>query len=97
MMFNQLYKIITAFTLLSLPMANYGQVPNFGSLARFVPFTTSGAVGNTGVSNITGNIGANVGAITGFGTPNVVNGTIYNADAVTASKKARSCLFGCSS
>ena len=83
-MFRKLSKIIAALALLIIPFANYGQVPNFGSLAKFALFTTSGAVGNTAVSNITGNIGANAGAITGFGAPSNVNGTIYNADGVTA-------------
>jgi hypothetical protein len=57
--------------------------PDLGSVAGFALFTIAGAVGNTGISNITGNIGANVGAITGFGT-STVTGVTYNADAVTA-------------
>ena len=84
MIFHKLPKIIVIFALLVMPFANYAQVPNFGSLGKFALFTTAGAVGNTAVSNITGNIGANVGAITGFGAPTNVNGTIYNADGVTA-------------
>ncbi|MGF7039692.1 ice-binding family protein [Mucilaginibacter lappiensis] len=58
-------------------------VPDLGSAAGFALFTVAGAVGNTGISNITGNIGANVGAITGFGT-SIVTGAIYNANSVTA-------------
>ena len=56
-------------------------VPQLGTAANFVLFTVNGAVGNTGVSNITGNVGANIGAVTGFAG---LNGTIYNNDAVTA-------------
>jgi len=37
-------------------------------------------VGNTGISQITGNVGTNSGAITGFGN---VNGVMHNADAAT--------------
>jgi len=56
-------------------------VPQLGTATNFVLFTVNGAVGNTGVSSITGNVGANIGAITGFGG---LNGTIYNNDPVTA-------------
>jgi formylmethanofuran dehydrogenase subunit C len=47
-------------------------------------FTSAGAVGNTGSSNVTGNIGTNTGAITGFGTA-TVNGTIYPPGASASS------------
>ena len=57
--------------------------PNFGSAASFALFTTTEAVGNTGISNITGNIGTNSGAITGFGT-STVTGSIYNNNSITA-------------
>jgi hypothetical protein len=57
-------------------------LPQLGSLTDFTLFTTAGAVGNTGVSNITGNIGTNVGAITGFET-STINGTKFINDAVT--------------
>jgi len=57
--------------------------PNFGSAASFALFTTTEAVGNTGISNITGNIGTNSGAITGFGT-SIVTGSIYNNNSITA-------------
>lgn len=39
---------------------------NLGLLSNFVAFTGTGAVGNTGSTTITGNIGSNNGAITGF-------------------------------
>ncbi|WP_395066244.1 ice-binding family protein [Flavobacterium sp.] len=39
---------------------------NLGLLTDFVAFTGTGAVGNTGNTTITGNIGSNNGAITGF-------------------------------
>ena len=75
--------IVTIFTLFSFSNINIAQVPNFGSAAGFVLFTINGAVTNTGVSHITGNIGTNSGLITGFGT-STVTGNINNADAVTA-------------
>jgi len=48
-----------------------------GILSTFAMFTSIGAVGNTGSSNITGDTGTNDGAITGFSTA-TVNGTIYD-------------------
>lgn len=56
---------------------------NLGTAAGFTLFTSSGAVDNTGISNINGNIGTNLGAVTGFGT-STVTGSIYIADAVTS-------------
>ena len=47
-------------------------------------FTGVGAVANTGVSTITGNVGSNAGAIAGFGAPSVLNGVIENSNSVTA-------------
>jgi hypothetical protein len=58
--------------------------PNLGSISNFVLFTSAGAVANTGTSIITGNVGANVGAISGFEAPSVINGTVENANAITA-------------
>jgi hypothetical protein len=63
--------------------AAYAQIPDLASAASFVLFTTNGQVGNTGLSQITGDIGADVGAIVGFETA-TVNGNIYAANAVTA-------------
>ena len=49
---------------------------NFGILSSFSMFTSNGGIGNTGSSTITGDIGTNLGAITGFET-STINGTIY--------------------
>ena len=73
--------IITVITLLSFPSINFGQAPNLGTAANFVLFSSVGAVGNTGISQISGNVGTNSGAITGFAN---VNGVMHNADATTA-------------
>ncbi len=48
-----------------------------GVLETFALFTANGAVANTGTSTINGNIGTNLGAISGYGLPTVVNGNIY--------------------
>ncbi len=73
--------IAVTIILFYFPNLNFAQAPNLGTAADFVLFTTTGAVGNTGVSQVTGNIGTNNGAITGFGN---VNGKLHNTDAVTA-------------
>jgi hypothetical protein len=73
--------ILVAVTLFSVPHASFAQTPNLGTAANFALFSSAGAVSNTGVSQITGNIGTNVGAISGFGN---VNGAMHTADAATA-------------
>ena len=78
---SQLRLIILIITLLSFPNKNFGQAPDLGTAANFVLFSSAGAVGNTGISQITGNVGTHVGAITNFGN---VNGVMHNVDAATA-------------
>jgi hypothetical protein len=56
---------------------------NLGTASNFVLFTITGAVGNSGVSQVTGNIGTNNGAISGFEAADMT-GNAYNADGVTA-------------
>ncbi|MEO7523844.1 MAG: ice-binding family protein, partial [Ferruginibacter sp.] len=66
------------------------QVP--GTVGNFVLFTSSGAVTNTGISQITGNIGTNTtgGAITGFGN---VNGILNVGNAATLQAAGELTLF----
>lgn len=59
-------------------------LPNLGTSSNFVLFTTTGAIGNTGASIITGDIGTNAGAVTGFGSPSVVDGVIHIANGATS-------------
>jgi hypothetical protein len=73
--------VLAAVMLFSFPLASFAQTPNLGTAANFALFSSAGAVSNTGVSQITGNIGTNVGAISGFGN---VNGVMHTADASTA-------------
>ncbi|MFV8391941.1 ice-binding family protein [Flavobacterium sp. LB2P6] len=54
---------------------------NLGELSGYALFTSSGAINNTGTSTITGNIGTNAGAVTGFVSPTVVNGSIFTPEA----------------
>jgi hypothetical protein len=54
---------------------------NLGELNAYALFTSSGAIDNGGTSTITGNIGTNSGAITGFVSPTVINGSIFTPEA----------------
>ena len=67
--------------LLSIPILNFAQAPPLGTASDFVLFSSIGAVGNTGISQITGNVGTNSGAITGFGN---VNGVMHTSDGASA-------------
>jgi hypothetical protein len=82
---NLLHFGVFVFIIMAYPLLNFCQAPNLGTAANFVLFTTTGAVGSTGISNITGNVGSGGGAITGFGS---LNGLIYNSDAVTTQASA---------
>jgi len=75
--------LIIAFTcaLFSLPNNVFGQAPNLGTAADFVLFSTDGAVSNSGISQVTGNVGTNNGSSTAFGN---VNGVMHDGDGVSA-------------
>ena len=71
---NKLLLFFIALTALICPKVNFAQSPNLGAAADFVLFSSIGAVSNTGVSKITGNVGSNSGAVSGFGN---VNGQMH--------------------
>ncbi len=77
---NLLYSL-TAGLLLLIPNENFGQAPNLGTAADFVLFSTNGAVTNSGISQLTGNVGTNNGLSTGFGN---VNGGMHDNDGASA-------------
>lgn len=56
---------------------------NLGAAAQFALFTAEGAIGNTGISSVNGDIGTNVGDITGFAYPTLIYGTIYSPGDLT--------------
>lgn len=76
--------IVTTVIILSFPNTNFAQRPSLRTAANYVLFTTTGAVGNTGISQIVGNIGTNAGAITGFIPPTNVTGNIDSGNTATA-------------
>ncbi|HKC68778.1 MAG TPA: ice-binding family protein [Bacteroidia bacterium] len=82
---NKIVPSITIATLLLFPNINFGQAPNLGTATNFVLFSTSGAVTNTGISQLTGNVGTNSGSSTGFGN---VNGGMHDGDGTSATCSA---------
>ncbi|MEJ7588125.1 MAG: ice-binding family protein [Ferruginibacter sp.] len=82
---NLLLSIVAGICLLSIPKIQYAQAPTLGTAAEFVLFTTTGAVGNTGISQVTGNVGTNSGSSTGFGN---VNGTMHDNDGASGQAAA---------
>jgi len=72
---------IIATALLVLPTVIFGQAPNLGTAANFVLFSTNGQVSNTGLSQLTGNVGTNNGSSIHFGN---VNGVMHDADGSSA-------------
>jgi len=73
---------ITIVTLLfSKSSIGFAQTPNLGSAANYVLFSTNGAVSNTGLSQLTGNVGTNNGLNSAFGN---VNGQMHSQDGSSA-------------
>lgn len=74
------FSAITA--LLAYPASKVlAQAPTLGTAANFALFTSSGAVTNTGISQVTGHVGTNSGSTTGFGN---VNGVMNDNNGATA-------------
>ena len=78
---TRLLTTLTAAFLLLIPNAIFGQSINLGTAANFALFSTNGAVSNTGISQVTGNVGTNNGSSTGFGN---VNGVMHDNDGASA-------------
>jgi len=76
---------LMAVILLFLPTKIVAQAPTLGTANDYVLFTSIGAVTNTGISQLTGNVGTNNGSITTFGN---VNGVMHNADGGSAQAAA---------
>jgi hypothetical protein len=83
---TKLLNSIAAATLLLVPALNFAQTaPQLGTAADYVLFSTNGAIGNSGISQLTGNVGTNNGSTSGFGN---VNGVMNNANGSTAQAAA---------
>ena len=96
--------VFASILMLLIPYANFGQAPNLGVASKFVIFTSVGAITNSGISQITGNVGTNSGSTTGFGNVNGVMGVnsqcavdllaAYNTLNTTTSTFSHSPLLG---
>lgn len=75
--------ILAVFVALIFPNLSFGQTaPNLGTASSYALFTADGAFTNTGASTVTGNIGTNVGALTGF-PPGTLIGESHVADGAS--------------
>ena len=82
-----LLSFISAVVILAAPVFCEAQIITLGAAADFALFTADGGIGNlpTSTSHITGHVGTNNGAVTGFGN---VNGVMHNNDGATAAAAA---------
>ena len=71
----------TVLLLSTLPTVTSAQAPALGTARDFALFSSVGAVTNTGISHVTGNVGTNSGSSTGFGN---VNGVMHDNDGASA-------------
>ncbi len=71
----------TLVILLLISSQGFAQVPSLGTAADFVLFSGVGAVTNSGITHLTGNVGTNSGSSTGFGN---VNGVMHDNDGASA-------------
>lgn len=76
----KLLLILITTCALCFPKIHFGQAPTLGTTADFVLFSSVGAVTNTGITHLTGNVGTNSGSSTGFGN---VDGTMNDGDLVS--------------
>ena len=81
---NKLLNALIFWTVFYVPNILLAQ-PTLGTAANYILFTTTGAVSNTGISQYTGNVGTNNGAIAGFGN---VDGQMHNGDGSSAAAAA---------
>ena len=83
--FNEQKKCILLFIICAtfcFSKASLAQAPILGATTSFTLFTATGAFSNIGATNVTGDIGTNIGAFTGF-PPGTIIGQIHVADSVT--------------
>lgn len=70
--------ILTGASFSALP--GYGQTPDLAAVSDFALFTGNGAFTNTLASVVTGGIGTDNGAFTGFPPGTLLSGEIHVAD-----------------
>lgn len=72
-----LYSLLISFSIF-IPNLIIAQAPNLGTTVNFALFSADGAVSNSGISHITGDVGTNNGSSTAFGN---VDGNMHDGDA----------------
>lgn len=80
---NKLLSVVFSIVIFLIPVINFAQAPDLGTASTFALFTAVGAFNNVGASHITGDIGTNAGAFTGFPPGNVI-GQIQVANTASA-------------
>lgn len=82
---------IITIALIFLSNVIFSQTPNgtanLGILTSFGAYTGAGGVANGAGASLTGDVGTNIGIISGFGSPPSFIGNTYNANATTAQAK----------
>ncbi len=78
---KRLINVLTVVIFILIPALNFAQAPPLGTAANFVLFSTDGAVSNSGISHLTGNVGTNNGSSTAFGN---VDGVMHDGDSTSA-------------
>ncbi len=81
-MIKKIQSAIIAALIFTSPIVTFAQAPDLGTLSTYALFTAAGAISSAGVSEVTGNMGTNVGALTGF-PPGIIVGDIHLADDAT--------------
>lgn len=82
---NKILLLATSVALMCFAGLTHAQAPVLGESSSFALFSTDGAVSNTGLSHLTGNIGTNNGSSTNFGN---VDGVMHDGDGTTAAAAA---------
>lgn len=78
---TRLLNALMVMSVLFIQNLSYSQAPTLGTAANFVLFSSVGAVTNTGITILTGNVGTNSGSSTGFGN---VDGVMHDGDGTSA-------------
>jgi len=80
---TKLQSALLVVVLFLIPFLSFGQAPNLGATSSFALFTAVGSFDNTGATMVTGDVGTNVGAFTGFPGPGTIIGESHIADPVS--------------
>ncbi len=85
-----LISIVTGVFLFFYSHISFAQTINLGTSGNYALFTTVGAITNTGISQITGDVGTNTGAVSGFGN---VNGIMQSPPNIATGDAAADLLL----